>query len=144
MHDEHAMALTCLYCDDVRLESEGRSTLVGWYAQDALTHAGPFPITVLNLAVVLLLRVAPMQTVQSLQLELWLDDELRYSVSPTAEDLQAIWADAMKAPGQSDAMTVRVAMKFPNLPIPKPGHLYFKAALDGDVAISNALVIQQV
>ena len=143
MHEERAMALTCLYCDDVRLESDGRSTLVGWYAQNALTHAGPFPITVLNLAVVLLLRVASMQTVQSLQLELWLDDELRYSLTPTAEDLQAMWADALKASGQSDAMTVRVVMKFPNLPIPKPGRLYFKAALDGDVTISNPLVIEQ-
>ena len=137
------MALTCLYCDDVRLESDGRSTLVGWYAQDALTHAGPFPITVLNLAVVSLLRIPSIETVQSLQLELWLGDELRYSLTPTAEDLQALWADALRAPGRTDAMTIRVVMKFPNLPIPKPGRLYFKAVLDGDLVVSNPLVVQQ-
>ncbi len=137
------MVLTCLYCDDVRLEADGRSSILGWYAQDVLVAPpGAFPLVLHSLAVVLLLRLPAGKAVPDLTLKMLVGDEVRYSVAASEQDLQAMLADAQKAIDEHGAQTIRVIMKFPNLTIPSPGPLCFEAKLGESEVRSNPLHIQ--
>jgi hypothetical protein len=143
MHDVRNMVLTCLYCDDVRLEADGRSSIVGWHAQDVfVAPAGAFPLVLHSLAVVLLLHVPAGNAVPDLTLKLLVGDEERYSVEASEQDLQAMLADAQKASDTLGAQTIRIVMKFPNLEIPQPGPLCFVAKVGGAEVRSNPLRIQ--
>lgn len=69
------MVLTCLYCNDVRLEADGRSSILGWHAQDVLvTPFAAFPLVLHSLAVVLLLRLPAGKSVPDLTLKMLVGD----------------------------------------------------------------------
>jgi hypothetical protein len=137
------MVLTCLYCDDVRLEADGRSSIVGWYAQDVfVAPAEAFPLVLHSLAVVLLLHVPTGNAVTDLTLKMLVGDEDRYSVEASAKDLQAMLADAQKAIDAQGVQTIRIVMKFPNLEIPSPGTVCFVAKVGGAEVRSNPLRVQ--
>jgi hypothetical protein len=143
MHERRNMVLTCLYCDDVRLEADGRSSILGWHAQDVLAApAGAFPLVLHSLAVVLLLRLPAGNPTPDLTLEMLVGDEVRYSVTASEQDLQAMLIDAQKASDAQGAQTIRVVMKFPNLKVPSPGPLCFVAKVGASEVRSNALHIQ--
>ena len=111
MDDVRNMVLTCLYCDDVRLEADGRSSIVGWSAQDVfVAPAGAFPLVLHSLAVVLLLHVPTCNAVTDLTLKMLVGDEDRYSVEASAKDLQAMLADAQKAIDAQGVQTIRIVM----------------------------------
>lgn len=137
------MVLTCLYCDDVRLEADGRSSILGWHAQDVLvTPFAAFPLVLHSLAVVLLLRLPAGKSVPDLTLQMLVGDEVRYSMAASEQDLQAMLADAQKAIDAQGAQIIRVVMKFPNLTIPSPGPLCFEAKVGESEVSSNPLYIQ--
>lgn len=143
MHEGDNMVLTCLYCDDVRLEADGRSSILGWHAQDVLvTPLAAFPLVLHSLAVVLLLRLPAGNSVTDLTLKMLVGDEVLYSVTASEQDLQAMLEDAQKAIDAQGAQTIRVVMKFPNLTIPNPGALCFVAKVGESEVRSNALHIQ--
>lgn len=143
MHEGDNMVLTCLYCDDVRLEADGRSSILGWHAQDVLVaQLAAFPLVLHSLAVVLLLRLPAGKSVPDLTLKMLVGDEVRYSVAASEQDLQAMLADAQKAIDAQGAQTIRVVMKFPNLTIPSPGVLCFLAKVGVSEVRSNPLHIQ--
>lgn len=141
MLDAACMELTCLYCDDVRNEADGRSTILGWYAQDVMNTAGPFPLVVHNLAAVVLLRLPMGSAPTHLKLEMLVGEEVRYAVAPTLQELTEMVADACKSPqtGVGAGATLRFVIKLPNLPIPQPCALQFRATVDGALVAGNAL-----
>lgn len=143
MHEGDNMVLTCLYCDDVRLEADGRSSILGWHAQDVLVAPlAAFPLVLHSLAVVLLLRLPAGKSVPDLTLKMLVGDEVRYSVTASEQDLQAMLADAQKAIDAQGAQTIRMVMKFPNLTIPSPVPLCFEAKAGESEVRSNPLHIQ--
>lgn len=143
MHEGDNMVLTCLYCDDVRLEADGRSSILGWHAQDVLVvPLAAFPLVLHSLSVVLLLRLPAGKSVPDLTFKMLVGDEVRYSVAASEPDLQAMLADAQKAIDAQGAQTIRVVMKFPNLTIPSPGALCFEGKVGVSEVRSNPLHIQ--
>jgi hypothetical protein len=143
MHEGDNMVLTCLYCDDVRLEADGRSSILGWHAQDVLVAPSrAFPLVLHSLAVVLLLRLPAGNSVPGLTLKMLVGNEVLYSVAASEQDLQAMLADAQKAIDAQGAQTIRVVMKFPNLTILSPGALCFVAKVGESEVRSNPLHIQ--
>lgn len=133
--------LTCLYCDDVRDEANGRSTILGWHAQDVMNAAGPFPLVVHNLAAVVLLRLSMGRAPKRLKLEMLVGEAVRYAVTPTLQELTEMVAEPRKAPqtGMEAGATLRFVVKLPNLPIPQPCALQFRATVDDEVVVGNPL-----
>jgi hypothetical protein len=143
MSKPQGMNLTCPYCDDVRLEADGRSSILGWYAQDVLTSHAPFPLVVHHLAAVVILSLPFSVQVQSLNVEMWVGSELRYSVNPSDTDLEGLLVDSQKAQPSADIARIRMLMKFPNLEIAQSCAVQFRANVNGQQVSSNVLEVRQ-
>lgn len=143
MHDVQGISLTCLFCEDIRLEPNGRSSIVGWYAHDVFTApADVFPLLLSRFAGVLILRVPADFAVTKLKLEMYVGDELRYTVKPEDINLQGLLSEAKKLPAAADVQMLRVLMQFPNLQVDRPGRVFFRAEVNDVQVNSNPLDVR--
>lgn len=129
MNGKEGFHLTCIFSDDVRQEANGQTTVIGWYTGAAIRLGPVGGIVLPKFCITALIRIPQDQTVQSLKLEVRLDDVSLQAVDMPSHALQQMHAQAPNSPERGITLTVRLQLG--NFTIPKEGILRLVAMVDG-------------
>lgn len=123
------------YCDDVRLEVNGKTSLMGVYA-DAM-YAQGFPVNLTKFCVVVNAVTPASNPFKGFKITALYNDTLLAAMEVSAEQLQAEIAKAPTAPIRN----VQAQMIFAPLLLDKPGELKILFESEGDTIESNPLQV---
>ena len=131
---EHS-SLQCIYCDDIREEINGKTTIVGWYDGSSTIVLPPEDaLTLPSLCIVGLLTIPFELKIKSFALELRLGEKVLQSIRPPTESINAVNDDREKLGRQ-----FRIALKSTNFKVSTPCALRLYAMLDDVELYSNGL-----
>jgi hypothetical protein len=132
--------LQCIYCDDIRDEVGGKSTIVGWYGSDApvaLPSEGALVIS--SLGIIGILNLPPDSKYKSMKVELLQNENVLQSVVMPEQTLNEIQLPVNQTPKPLFGREVRVAIKMSNLQIAEPCVLRMRVIVDDEEIYSNGL-----
>lgn len=136
---EHT-SLQCIYCDDIRDEVDGKTTIVGWYGAGVRV---PLPaegaLLIPTLGIIGVLTMPPDSKYKSMKLELMQDENVLQSVGMPDQALNEMQVPVDQTAKLLFGREVRIAIKMNNLQIADPCTLRMRVILDGDEAYSNGL-----
>ena len=131
--------LQCIYCDDIRDEVEGKTTVVGWYAGVPVSLPDEGALLIPSLGIIGVLTMPPASKYKSMKVEFMQNEHVLQSVVMPDQAL-----NEMKVPvGQSAksplGREVRIAIKMINLQIADPCTLRMRVVVDEDEIYGNGL-----
>lgn len=134
-------SLQCLYCDDIRNEADGKTTIVGWYGKEAITlpptEALNFPI----MCIVGLLALPLATKISTLKVQFMQDENIVQSIDVPAEPVEAIQATDKESSHleiNKFGIQIRIILKL-GIQINQPCILRLRVLLDDDELNGNGL-----
>lgn len=132
-------SLQCIYCDDLRDEMGGKTTIVGWYGGESV----PLPVDGLlslpSLCVIGLLAMPMEPRFSSMKVELMQDDNVLQSASMPHHALSEMQEGSSQPDPSSCGRQIRVAVKLNNMQISDPCILRLRVVLDDEAIYGNGL-----
>jgi hypothetical protein len=131
--------LQCIYCDDIRDEVEGKTTVVGWYAGVPVSLPDEGALLIPSLGIIGVLTMPPALKYKSMKVEFMQNEHVLQSVVMPDQAL-----NEMKVPVDQSAESlfgreVRIAIKMINLQIADPCTLRMRVVLDKEEIYGNGL-----
>ena len=130
------ISLQCIYCDDIRDEIGGKTTIVGWYGGEHVQLPPDGTLLLPSLCVIGLVAMPLTTNYAVFKLELLLGDAILHSINIPPESVGDTQASV---DGLSWGKEIRIAIKMNNIPVPGPGVLRLRIAVDGDEYLGNGL-----
>lgn len=136
---EHT-SLQCIYCDDIRDEVGGKTTIVGWYGSGV---AVPLPaegaLSIPSLGIIGVFTMPPDSKYRSMKVELIQDEIVLQSVVMPAQALNEMQVPVGQTAKPLFGREVRMAIKMNNLQIANPCILRMKVVVDDEEVYGNGL-----
>lgn len=132
-------SLQCIYCDDVREELGGKTTIVGWYPANNVLLPTEGGLLLPGLCVLANIFTPLEQPFKSMKVELLQDDQVLQTIEPPAQALLEMQEQAKQSPGPMEALQIRVAIKLVNWSTDQPCRVHLRATLDDEVLYGNGL-----
>lgn len=129
-------SLQCIYCDDIRDEASGKTTIIGWYGGEHVQLPPEGPLLLPTLCVLGLAAIPLELKYTSFKVELLQDDVILQSVS--------IPPDSVKEMQEGNSGTfmgkqIRVAIKLANMQVNNPCVLRLRMLVDDDELYGSGL-----
>lgn len=131
--------LFSLYCDDVRNEVDGKTTLVGWYGDEGVKMPETGPMVLPRLSIVSMVQTSCDRPFKQLTIQLKHKDNVLQSIDIPEEALKKMASDLL-AIGHKRGLQAKLAMELHNLPIHEEGELCVCAFADGEEIVGNGIV----
>lgn len=132
-------SLQCIYCDDVREEVGGKTTIVGWYPAHDVQLPAEGELFLPSLCVLANILAPLDQPFTSMKVELMQDEQVLQTIEPPEQVLVEIQEQAKKSPGPLEALQIHVAIKLQGWRTDQPCRLHLRATLDDEVLYGNGL-----
>lgn len=135
---EH-LSLHCIFCDDIRAETGGKTTLVGWYAGEPnrLPEEGALLIPTLGVVGMLAMPLTPKH--KSIKMELLQDEHVLQSTDMPEQALQEMQVEEAPTCAPLLGRQVRIVIKINNLKIEEPCVLRMRMTVGEQEVYSNGL-----
>lgn len=135
---EH-LSLQCVYCDDIRDEVGGKTTVVGWYGGDpiGLPAEGALLMPTLGIVGMLVMPLAP--KFKSMKMELLQDQQVLQSVVMPEQALNEMQVEEAPTSAPQFGRQIRIAIKINNLQVAEPCVLRMRMTVDDEEVYSNGL-----
>lgn len=131
--------LQCIYCDDLRNEVDGKTTIVGWYPVEPVKLPAEGELLLPSLCVVGTLVVPLESKLTDMTIELLQDENVLNSVTVPSNVLHETQQEGLQSPGPLRAMQLRIVLRLLNLRVPEPGMLRMRITVDDEVLEGNSL-----
>lgn len=130
------ISLQCIYCDDIRDETNGKTTIVGWYGGEhvQLPLDGPLLLTSLCMVGLVAMPLTPSDT--SFRLDLMQGTDVLQSVNIPPEAVEEMQTNSN---GQSIGKQIRIAIKMANMTVSEPCILRLRIVVDKEEIYGNGL-----
>lgn len=131
-------SIQCIFCDDIREEAEGKTSIIGWFNGDPIQLPSEGPLVFPTLGIVALAAIPLEPKFQSVKVELVQNERVLHAInlpSDAVVQLQSDEADKEQAAGRQ----VRIAMKMVGITVAEPGLIGIRLYLDDLQLDSNAL-----
>lgn len=132
-------SLQCIYCDDVREEVSGKTTIVGWYPAHDIALPAEDGLFLPSLCVLANILNPLDQPFKSMKVELMQDDQVLQTIEPPEQALLEMQEQAKKSPGPLEALQIHVAIKLLSWRTDQPCRVHLRATLDDEVLYGNGL-----
>lgn len=132
-------SLQCIYCDDVREELGGKTTIVGWYPTNDVLLPTEGGLLLPALCVLANIFTPLDQPFKSMKVELMQDDQVLQTIEPPEQALLEMQEQAKQSPGPLEALQIRVAIKLVNWHTDHPCRVHLRATLDDEVLYGNGM-----
>lgn len=136
MKSTKQISLQCLYCDDIRDEKEGKTTIVGWYGGEHIKLPAEGPLILPSLGVIGLVAVPSESNYKTFKLDLMLDDAILHSANVPPQIVGNLQKTADSA---SRGKEIRIALKVANMQISDPGVLRLRVVVDEEEIYGNGI-----
>ncbi|MBK6998891.1 MAG: hypothetical protein IPH35_02570 [Rhodoferax sp.] len=135
-------SLQCIYCDDIRAEAQGKTTIVGWHTGEPIGLPAEGALLIPTLGIVGMLAMPLESKHESMKVELLQDQHVLQSVAMPEQALHEMQVD--------EALTlaplfgyqvhqVRIAIKMNNLQVAQPCVLRMRVTVDDEEVYGNGL-----
>ncbi|PIT74343.1 hypothetical protein [Limnohabitans sp. JirII-31] len=128
--------LTCIYCDDIRDEVSGKTSIVGWYPVEPIQLKAEEPLLLPTLCVLGLLSTPLDLKFSEIKVELLQNENIVQNVTVPEQSLDQVTSDLG---GSNLGRQMRVAFKIVNLQVSEPTLLRMRVTIDGQALESNPL-----
>lgn len=135
---EH-VSLQCIYCDDIRDEANGKTTIVGWYGNEVISLPPEKPLVLSNLCVIGMVTMPLFSKFTSFKVELMQDENVVQSIIVPSEPVEAMQESDNGSSFPQIGKQVRIAIKMLNMQISNPCILRLRIVLDGNEVSGNGL-----
>ncbi|MDB5937939.1 MAG: hypothetical protein JWP77_303 [Polaromonas sp.] len=132
-------SLQCIYCDDIRDEAGGKTTIVGWYGELPISLPADGIMLIPTLGVVGMLAMPLEQKCNSMKVEILQDQNILHSVVMPEDAIKEMQVDEAKTSELLLMHQIRIAIKINNLPIADPCTLRMRITVDDQEVYSNGL-----
>ena len=132
---EH-ISLQCIYCDDIRDELGGKTTIVGWYGAENIQLPPDGPLMLSSLCMVGLIVMPLELSYSSFKVEVMLGDVVFHSINIPPEAFDQLLANGH---GSSMGKQIRIAIRTTNLQVSDPCVLRLRIVIDGEEVSGNGL-----
>lgn len=135
---EHS-SLYCIFCDDIRNELDGKTSIVGWYADGAQVLMGGTPFFLPKFSMVGILTIPNENRPSEMKIDLLKDEEVLQSISIPQDKLDFVREESRSKPSSLRGMAFRLAIQTVNFPIDRPCTLRMRVQFDSTELHSNGL-----
>lgn len=126
-----------LFCEDIRKESSGQVTVIGWF-RSHLLNVQVLPPIAAQVAVAVQIVTPKTMPVRSLKIRVTWRDEVIHEFAPTEEEVARL--QASKDPDPSTTRhALSVDVKIPNLHVDQEGKLHAFVIADDEILNHTAL-----
>ncbi|APW48669.1 DUF6941 family protein [Rhodoferax antarcticus] len=132
-------SVQCIYCDDIRDEVDGKTTIVGWYGSEFVQMPPEGALVLPTLGVIALVVMPPEPRFESFRLELLQGETLLQGIDLPPEAVANLQAENEDAENKSMGRQVRIAIRLQNLLVAEPGVIALRVILDKEVLHANRL-----
>ncbi len=131
-------SLQCVYCDDIRDEVGGKTTIVGWYGGEpiGLPTEGALLIPALGIVGMLIMPLEPKY--KSMKVELLQDKNVLQSVVMPDQVFNKMQEEATTS-SSIFGRQARIVIKMNNLQVGEPCTLRMRITIDDEELYSNGL-----
>lgn len=126
-----------IYCDDLREEAGGKTTIVGWYPDSQVYLPEDGALHLSKLCILAIVRSSDERPIKKVQVELLADGKVIRSVELPPE---ALTEDGLPENGRFP-IQVQMAMELPNMRADTPSKLWLRVSLGDEVIESNVFSI---
>lgn len=128
--------VNAIYCEDVRNELGGKTSLMGIFASEMIVPV--FPATIPRLVAMVKLRTPSDELPKTVRFVIYRDDEVLAESSTTTEDM------GLLEDGSEDKSAYLVCFfAFGALAFTKPVQIRLRAICDGEEIVGNALMVRE-
>ena len=135
---EHS-SLYCIFCDDIRNEVDGKTSVVGWYADGTQILMGGAPLVLPKFSMIGILTIPSEKRPSEMRVDLLKDDEVLQSISIPYDKLDDGRKDSQPKPSSLRGLALRLAIQTVNFPIDRPCMLRMRVQFDSIELYSNGL-----
>lgn len=135
---EHS-SLQCIYCDDIRDEMGGKTTIVGWYAGDRIGLPSEGALLIPTLGIVGVLAMPLEQKCKSIKVELLQDQNVLHSVVLPNQALNEMQVEEATTSEPLFGREVRIVIKMNNLQVGEPCIFRMRIVMDDEEVYGNGL-----
>ena len=130
-------SLHCIYCDDIRDEAGGKTTIVGWYGGQPISLPSEGALLIPTLGIVGMLTMPLEPKCKSMKVELLQDQHVLQSVVMPEQALNDTQVDEGLTPEQQFGRQVRIVIKANNLQVAESCILRMRITVDDEEVYSN-------
>lgn len=130
-------SLQCIYCDDIRDETGGKITIVGWYGGEPISLPAEGALLIPALGIVGMLTMPPEPKCKSMKVELLQDQHVLQSVVMPEKSLNDMQVDEVLTDVPQFGRQVRIAIKANNMQVAEPCMLRMRITVDDEEVYSN-------
>lgn len=132
-------SLQCIYCDDIRDEAGGKTTIVGWFGGEPISLPAEGALLIPTLGIVGMLTMPLEPKCKSMKVELLQDQHVLQSVVMPEQALNDMQVDEALTPATQFGRQIRIAIKANNLQVAEPCVLRMRITADDEEVYSNGL-----
>ena len=128
----------CLYCEDVRKEASGQSTLLGWFTGPVTLKT--YPSILQKLTVVVTIHSPATEPIQTASVFVTLGKTRIHEIHLPESELQKLHEQIQNSPANEvRGMDIQVVVSFGPLIVDEPTNLRASALIDGELFEGNGL-----
>lgn len=135
---EH-LSLQCIYCDDIREEAGGKTTIVGWYGGDPIGLPVEGALLLPTLGIVGMLAMPLEPKYKSMKVELLQDQQVLQSVLMPEQALNEMQVEKVPTSAPQFGRQIRIVIKVQNLPVAEPCTFRMRITAGDEEVYSNGL-----
>jgi hypothetical protein len=132
-------SLQCLYCDDIRDETGGKTTIVGWYGAKPIELPTEGALLIPTLGIVGMLVIPLEPKCKSMKVELLQDKNVLQSVVMPDQALNEMQVEDATTSAPMLGRQARIVIKINNLLVGDPCILRMRITVDDEEVYSNGL-----
>ena len=135
---EHS-SLQCIYCDDIRDEAGGKTTIVGWYGGNSVNLPAEGPLLIPTLGIVGMLVMPPEQKCKSMRVDFLQDENVLQSVVMPDQALNEMHEKEVTTFAPILGRQTRIVIKINHMQVVEPCTLRMRITVDDEEVYSNGL-----
>lgn len=132
-------SLQCLYCDDIREEAGGKTTIVGWYSGKPIDLPAESALLIPTLGIVGMLVLLPERKFKSMKVELLQDKNVLQSLVMPDQVPNEMQVEDATTSAPVLGRQIRIVIKINNLQVENPCILSMRIIMDDEEVYSNGL-----
>jgi hypothetical protein len=132
-------SLHCVFCDDIRDEKSGKTSIIGWYGAKSVELPPEGPLLLASFGIVGLLGIPLELKCISLKMDLLQDDHILQSVTLPEQALSQMLVDEQSSSDPTSGRQTRIAIMTNNLTIEDPCIVRMRITLNDTEINSNGL-----
>ena len=132
-------SLYCIFCDDIRNEVDGKTSVIGWFADSTQIKMSSVPMMLSKFSMIGILTIPNEDQPSEMKIDLLKDEEVFQSISVPHDRLTDAKRESPPNSSPLRGVALRLAIQTLNLPIERPCTLRMRIRFDSTELYSNGI-----